>query len=336
MQTITVIMKKFYFLFLFFLPGFPGLSQTNFSIEILREEARQFLDESSPVEVIGSEFMWTEGPLYIEDEGYLLVSDIPRNSIYKIDRNGRTTLYLKPSGFLGQNFQGDEPGSNGLLLDDQGRLVMMQHGERRIAYMNAPLDHPSTDFVVLTDQFDGERYNSPNDGVFDSRGNLYFTDPIYGLPQRVNDPARELDFCGVFRLSPSGDVTLLDTLSRPNGIALSPNEKKLYVAVSDPAHATWYEYDLKRNGKVGKRKLFYDATHLVGSPGQQGLPDGMAMHGSGNLFASGPGGLWIFNPSGQPIARIYTGKATSNCTFSNDEKTLFVTADDLVLRIGMK
>lgn len=329
-------MKTYFILSLVGLFHLSGVSQNPMTIQILRDEGRELIDEDARIEVIGTDFLWTEGPLYIADGNYLLVSDIPRNKVFKIDQSGSTTEYLNPAGFMGKNFQGDEPGSNGLLLDGEGRLVLMQHGERRVARMKSPLNDPKPDYEILVDRYDGQRFNSPNDGVFDRNGNLYFTDPIYGLPQRADDPARELDFCGVYCLTTSGNLILIDSLSRPNGIALSPDEKKLYVAVSDPNQATWYQYDVKRLGKVHNKKMFYDVTELVGQPGQQGLPDGMAMHSSGYLFASGPGGLWIFNPSAQPVARVYTGKATSNCTFSDDEKSLFVTADDLVLRIEMK
>lgn len=329
-------MKTYFILSLVGLFHLSGVSQKPMTIQILRDEGRELIDEDARIEVIGTDFLWTEGPLYIADGNYLLVSDIPRNKVFKIDQSGSTTEYLAPAGFMGKNFHGDEPGSNGLLLDGEGRLVLMQHGERRVARMKSPLNDPKPDYEILVDRYDGQRFNSPNDGVFDRNGNLYFTDPIYGLPQRADDPARELDFCGVYCLTTSGNLILIDSLSRPNGIALSPDEKKLYVAVSDPNHATWYQYDVKRPGKVHNKKMFYDVTELVGQPGQQGLPDGMAMHSSGYLFASGPGGLWIFNPSAQPVARVYTGKATSNCTFSDDEKSLFVTADDLVLRIEMK
>lgn len=329
-------MKTYFILSLVGLFHLSGVSQKPMTIQILRDEGRELIDEDARIEVIGTDFLWTEGPLYIADGGYLLVSDIPHNKVFKIDQSGSTSEYLAPTGFMGKNFQGDEPGSNGLLLDGEGRLVLMQHGERRVARMKSPLNDPKPDYEILADRYDGQRFNSPNDGVFDRNGNLYFTDPIYGLPQRADDPARELDFCGVYCLTTSGNLILIDSLSRPNGIALSPDEKRLYVAVSDPNHATWYQYDIKRPGKVHNKKMFYDVTELVGQPGQQGLPDGMAMHSSGYLFASGPGGLWIFNPSAQPVARVYTGKATSNCTFSDDEKSLFVTADDLVLRIEMK
>src|SRR5690606_1491083 len=329
-------MKPIYLVVFMTMLTWHSHAQEPMYIQILDDDARRFFDEDTPIQVIGSDFIWTEGPLYIDDGDYLLLSDIPQNTIFKINQSGEVSHYLNPSGFLGQNFQGDEPGSNGLLLDKKGRLILMQHGERRVAYMDAPLDAPQPRFGVLVDKYQGHRLNSPNDGVFDQKGNLYFTDPIYGLPQRAQDPARQLDFCGVYKLSPNGKIELIDTLSRPNGIGLSPMGDKIYVAVSDPNHAVWYEYTINRRGKVRNKSLFYDATHLIGQPGQQGLPDGVTIHSSGYVFASGPGGLWVFNTLATPVARIYTGKATSNCTFSSDEKRLFITADDLVLKIDLK
>lgn len=320
---------------LILIPGL-GIAQNRFSIEILDREAEQVLSPDAKIEIIGTGFMWTEGPLYVEDGDYLLVSDIPQNKVFKIDSTGRTLEYLHPSGFLGSHFTGEEPGSNALLLNQEGNLVLMQHGERRVGLMKAPLDDPKPIYESLAERYKGHRFNSPNDGVFDKNGNLYFTDPIYGLPKRAADPQRELEFCGVFCLKKTGEVVLLDSLTRPNGIALSPEGDHLYVAVSDPHHAVWYQYKLTRKGKLKKRKIMYDVTHLVGQEGQQGLPDGMKVHSSGFIFASGPGGLWVFNSRGTPVARIYTGKNTSNCAFSGDEKTLFITADDLVLEVGLK
>ncbi len=311
-------------------------AQHNFKIEILDDDALELIDPNAEIKVIGEGFKWTEGPVYIEDGDYLLFSDIPNNTVFKIDAKGDLSTYLKPSGFLGKSDYGNEPGSNGLLLNNKNELVLMQHGERRVAKMNASLDNPKPEYVALVDNFEGNRLNSPNDGVFDSAGNLYFTDPPYGLPKQMEDPHKELDFQGVYCLKTTGEVALIDKLTRPNGIALSPDESKLFVAVSDPEHAVWYQYDLTETGKTENKKIFYDATDLIGQEGQQGLPDGMKMHRSGHLFATGPAGLFIFNTSGKPIARIHTGQATANCAFSPDEKRLFLTADDYVLEVSLK
>ncbi|WP_422084044.1 SMP-30/gluconolactonase/LRE family protein [Ulvibacterium sp.] len=308
----------------------------HFSIEILDDEALELIDPNSEIEVIGSGFEWTEGTLWIDSGNYLLFSDIPNNTVFKIDEAGDLTTYLKPSGYLGEVFDGREPGSNGLLLDPNGKLVLMQHGERRVARMKASLDSPSSDYEVVVDNYQGKRFNSPNDGVFDSQGNLYFTDPPYGLPKQMDDPNKELDFQGVYCLKTSGELILVDQLTRPNGIALSPDESKLYVAVSDPESAVWYRYDLAAPGMAEDKRIFYDTTPLIGQEGQQGLPDGMKMHSDGYLFATGPGGVWLFNLSGKAIARIHTGEATANCAFTTDEKTLFMAADDYVLKVPLK
>ncbi len=307
-----------------------------FSIEILHDEALNLLDPEAKIEVIGSGFQWTEGPLYVSKGKYLLFSDIPNNTVYKIDKKGKLTEYLKPSGYLGEGTYGDEPGSNGLLLSPDGALVLMQHGERRVAKMQGTLKKPKPKYEALVSTYDGKRFNSPNDGVFDRKGNLYFTDPPYGLPKKMDDPNKELDFQGVYCLTPSGELILVDTLSRPNGIALSPDNTTLYVAVSDPEHAVWYRYNIVAPGKVENKQSFYDVTQLIGQEGQQGLPDGMKMHSKGYLFATGPGGVWVFNLEARPLARIRTGQATANCAFDTKEKNLFMTADDYVLKLPLK
>jgi len=312
-------------------------NQDRFSIEILDNEALGLIDKDAEITVIGSGFTWTEGPLWIEDGKYLLFSDIPNNKIFKIDVDGKTFEFLSPSGFTASTSRKGESGSNGLLLNELGELVLMQHGDRRVAKMNAGLFNPQPVFESLVDNYNGKKLNSPNDGTFDKSGNLYFTDPPYGLAEGVEDPKKELDFQGVYFLNTSGGLKLVDdTITRPNGIALSTNEKQLYVAVSDPEHAVWYRYDIVSPGEVENKTLFYDVSHLVGKKGQKGLPDGMKMHSKGYLFATGPGGLWIFNERGKPIARIHTGEATSNCAFSKDEKVLFLTADDYVLKVMLK
>ena len=221
--------------------------------------------------------------------------DIPNNKVFKIDEKGNTSEYLHPSGFLGSCSDCAEPGSNGLLLSPDGDLVLMQHGERRVAKMRSALDDPKPDYEVLVDNYEGKRFNSPNDGVFDAKGNLYFTDPPYGLPQQMEDPTKELDFQGVYCLKTSGEIVLVDKLSRPNGVAVSTDGLKLYVAVSNPEHAVWYQYDIMGTGNVVNKKVFFNVTDLIGKEGEQGLPDGMKMHSKGYLFATGPGGVWIFD-----------------------------------------
>lgn len=307
-----------------------------FSIEIIDDEALSVIDSKAQIEVVGSGFQWTEGPLWINDGAYLLFSDIPVNTVFKLDSDGKISKYLSPSGYLGSGSYGDEPGSNGLLLSPEGQLVLMQHGERQVAKMKSSLDRPKADYETLAKSFEGKRFNSPNDGVFDAEGNLYFTDPPYGLPKKMDDTAKELDFQGVYCLKTSGELLLVDTLSRPNGTAISPNGSNLYVAVSDPEHAAWYRYDIKSVGEVTNKELAFEVTELIGKEGQQGLPDGMKVHSKGYVFATGPGGVWIFNPEMRPIARIHTGEKTANCAFTEDETTLFMAADDYILKVALK
>ena len=312
-----------------------SMIEESFKIEILDNEALNLISPDSPIKIIGEGFKWTEGPLWIEEGNYLLFSDIPNNSVFKIDASGKLSTYLKPSGYLGEGDYGNEPGSNALLLDQQGKLVLCQHGERRMARMITGLDDPKPEFEEIVGTFEGKRFNSPNDAVYDAFGNLYFTDPPYGLPEQMEDPRKELSFQGVYCLKTTGELVLVDKLSRPNGITFSPDGTELIVSVSDPEHAVWYKYDIAEVGIVENKRLFFDLTHLVDKEGYLGLPDGMKMHKSGNLFATGPGGLWILNQQGKAIARIHTGQATSNCAFSRDYKRLFLTADDYVLEVSL-
>lgn len=315
-----------------------GVSQEikqNSYIEILDSSALEVIDPEEKIRVIGKGFKWTEGPLYIADGDYLLFSDIPNNTVFKIDNAGQPETFLHPSGYLGDAPYGDEPGSNGLLLSPDGKLVLMQHGERRVAKMKSSLDEPKPDYEVVVDKFQGKRFNSPNDGVFDASGNLYFTDPPYGLPEKMDDPNKELDFQGLYCLTTAGETLLADKLTRPNGVALSVDGDKLYVAVSNPEKAVWWSYDVIAPGNLINKKIFFDVTYLIGKEGQQGLPDGMKMHSKGYLFATGPGGVWIFN-SEKAIARIHTGEKTANCAFDTEEKRLFMTADDYVLEVNLR
>lgn len=304
-------------------------------IEILDPAALEILDPESKLEILSTGHIWSEGPLWLDKSHTLLFTDIPDNTIYQV-KDGVSSIYLKPSGYTGDVERGGEIGANGLTLDLQGKLVMCQHGDRRMARMEAPLDTPAPAFATLVDNFGGKRLNSPNDVVFDRAGNMYFTDPPYGLEYNMDDPAKELDFQGVYCLKTSGELALLDTISRPNGLAFSPDEKYFYLANSDPEQAVWFRYDVGEKGLIHNRSLFFDATSFVGKAGYKGLPDGMKVHSSGIIFATGPGGVWIFDPEGKPLARIATGEATSNCTLSTDQKTLFMTAHSYVLKVGLK
>ncbi len=279
------------------------------------------------IEVLASGFEWAEGPVWDRKGGYLLFSDIPRNSVMKWSRERGVELFLKPSGYTGVADYGREPGSNGLLIDPQGRLILMEHGDRRVARMD-----PDGGKVTLADRYQGKRLNSPNDGALKSNGDLYFTDPPYGLPKQWNDPRRELDFCGVYRWS-QGTLTLLTSeLSRPNGIAFSPDEKTLYVANSDPKRAIWMAYPVKADGTLGAGRVFADVTAMV-SRELPGLPDGLKVDSLGNLWATGPGGVHIYTPDGKRLGRIDTGEATANVAWGDDGSTLYITADMYLCRV---
>lgn len=311
------------------------IKRTIGSIERYDDELNQIIAENTEIEIIAEGFDWSEGPLWISQGNFLIFSDIPPNRIYKWSQQDSLSIYLEPSGYTGNENRNGEPGSNGLLLSPEGALVLCQHGDRRVAVMNASLDDPKPVYETLAGMYEGKRLNSPNDACYHSNGDLYFTDPPYGLEGNVNDPAKEIDFQGVYRLTSEGQVDLLtDKLSRPNGIAFSPDEKKLYVANSDPEKAIWMVYDVMSDGNISEGRIFYDATPKVGQ--EKGLPDGLKVNKKGYVFATGPGGVWVFNPDGKHLGTIKTTQATANCAFDTDEKTLYITADMFLLRVNLK
>jgi gluconolactonase len=223
-----------------------------------------------------------------------------------------------------------EPGSNGLALDAKGRLTACEHGDRRVSQLTR-----GGGKRTLVDQYQGRRLNSPNDLVFDNGGSIYFTDPPYGLPDRESDPRRELDFCGVYRLDPDGGLTLLTKqLARPNGIGLSPDQKTLHVAQSDPENPIWMSFPINDDKSIGDGKVLLNAkSYMKEFPG---LPDGLAVSSSGIIFGSGPGGIYVITPEGKLLGRLITGGRTSNCTFGSDGKTLYITADAYLCRVKLK
>jgi gluconolactonase len=309
--------------------------KSKLKIEIIDQEALSVLDSTEAIEVIGEGFKWTEGPLYITDGDYFIFSDIPDNKIYKWKEGQQTTTYLTPSGNTGPVKNIKEPGSNGLILSPDGHLILCQHGDRRIAKMVAPLNSPRPEFVTVADNYKGKRFNSPNDAVYHPNGDLYFTDPPYGLGKGIEDSTKELDFQGVYRLKPNGQLDLFTKdLKYPNGIALSPDNRFLYVASSDSANYIWMKYELDTNGLAKSQQIFYEAHAFQGK--NLGAPDGMKINKKGYIFATGPEGVWLFSPGGKLIARLYTGQLTSNCAFSPGEQSLFMTCDDYIMRLKLK
>jgi gluconolactonase len=298
--------------------------------KIVRLDPRfdKLLPSDAKMELLATGFEWSEGPIWIADGGYLLFSDIPRNSIMKWREGDGISLYMKPSGYTGVVDYGREPGSNGLTLDPQGRLVCCEHGDRRVSRLEKDGGKKT-----LVDSYQGKRLNSPNDVVFKSGGDMYFTDPPYGMPKRYDDPRRELDFCGVYRLSKDGQLTLLTRdMTRPNGLAFSPDEKTLYVAQSDPEKAIWMAFDVQSDGTLGSGKVFFDATAWV-KAGKPGLPDGMKVDRQGNLFATGPGGVHVFAADGTLLGTLDTGVPTANCNWGGDGSVLYITANHHLLRV---
>lgn len=299
------------------------------SIERLDAELDNILDQNTPIEILADGFTWSEGPVWVEEHNMLLFSDVPKNTIYKWTEAKGLETYLTPAGFTGD---GIAEGSNGLLLNEAGQLVICQHGDRRMAYMDAPLDNPAPKFITLADRYDGKRFNSPNDAAY-YKDELYFTDPPYGLPKQDGDPAKEIPFQGVYKIRKDGTVVLLiDSLTRPNGIAFTPTGEMI-VANSDGQKARWYKYTVN-DSTVISGEIFYDATEMV--PTEKGLPDGLKIDSKGNIFATGPGGVFIFNASGKLIGKINLTEASANCALSGDEKTLYVTNHMYVFRVKLK
>ena len=288
------------------------------------------IPKDAALEIIAGGFDWSEGPVWVpeKDGGHLLFSDIPKNTIWKWSAKDGLKEFLKPSGYTGaEKFTGKEPGSNGLALDKEGKLILCQHGDRRLSRL------VEGKFVTLVDKFEGKRLNSPNDLTFKKNGDIYFTDPPYGLPDQMKDKGKELDFQGVYRLTPKGELTLLTKeMTRPNGIAFSPDEKTLYVANSDPDSAIWKAFPVKEDGTLDAGKVFFDTTQSVKDK-KPGLPDGMKVDIAGNIFATGPGGVFVFDKTGKHLGTLATGVPTANVGFGDDGSTLYITADKNLVRV---
>jgi gluconolactonase len=303
--------------------NFPAIG----TIERLDPRLDALIAPGTTIEKLAEGFDWSEGPVWIPAENHLLFSDVPRNTVYRWKEGGQADEYLKPSGYTGAQSRGGEPGSNGLLLDGRGRLVLCQHGDRRIARLE-----PDGTFHPLAHLYNHRRFNSPNDAVYRSNGDLYFTDPPYGLEKLNDDPAKELNFNGVFRLAADGRVDLLtDRLTFPNGLAFSPDERILYVAVSDSQRPVIMAFDVAGNGSLLNERVFFDAAPM--RTGRKGLPDGLKVDRHGNLFATGPGGVLVIAPDSTLLGIINTGEATANCAWGNDGSVLYITADMFLCRI---
>jgi gluconolactonase len=285
----------------------------------------QIISRDVQIEKLGDGFQFTEGPVWFK-EGYLLFSDVVGNVIRKWTPDGKVVEFRRPSGYDGTDAPaGAFIGSNGLTIDKEGRLLICEHGNRRISRLEK-----DGKLTVVVDKYNGRRLNSPNDQAFKSDGALYFTDPPYGLTGQDKDAKKELSFNGVFRLK-DGKLTLLHKeLTRPNGLAFSPDEKVLYVANSDPDRKIWMRFDVKPDGTVGAGKVFYD----VSTQKEDGLPDGMKIDTKGYLYCTGPGGIWVFSPEGKHLGSIQPPETPANCAFGDDDgRTLYITARTGLYRV---
>ncbi len=311
----------------------PSKEKSFGTIERLNPALDSIISANAKVEILADGFEWSEGPIWIADRNMLLFSDVPKNRIYKWTEANGAEVYLTLAGYTGDTTVQAE-GSNGLLLDDEGNLVICQHGDRRLAVMNAPLDAPKPDFTSIADRYKGKRFNSPNDAVL-YNSNFYFTDPPYGLSKQMEDSTKEIPFQGVYIAKANGGISLLvDSLTRPNGLAFSPDKKTLIVANSDPDKAIWYAFDLTEKDSITAARILVDATENAKT--EKGLPDGLKIDRKGNIFATGPGGVWIFNSNGKVLGKIKVPEATSNCALADNDKTLYVTADMYILRIKLR
>lgn len=317
---------------------FFGIAQVNCqeigSIEFIAPELGSLIKKDAKIEVIAEGCTFTEGPLWLEKEKMLLFSDIPANTIYKWTEAKGKEVYLKPGGYTGAEPRGGFLGPNGLYKTKDGKLWICQHGDRRIASMDAPLDAPKANFSTVAGTYNGKKLNSPNDFFMSKKGDLYFTDPAYGFEGGMRDPKKELPFQGVYKMDKSGKITvLIDTMQAPNGIGILPDGKTLLVANTQGRGRGWYAYDIAANGALENARVFYNP----GTTREPGGCDGFKIDKKGNVFAAGPGGIWIFTKEGKLIGKIKVNNITAaNCALSTDGKTLYITATQYLLRVKMR
>lgn len=290
----------------------------------------QLIPADAKIDIVAAGFGHLEGPVWIKDSLYLLINDTKAQTTYKWSPKTGLSKFIEHNGYTGRLPYSEEPGSNGMTVDQQGRLIICDHGDRRIAAM--PLRGKSGK-RTLTDNFGGKRYNSPNDVVAHTNGSLYFTDPPYGLPQKEKDPTREMTVNGVYQLLPNGTVKpVVQDMTLPNGLAFSPDGKTLYVTQSDSLKPIINAYPVMADGLLGKGKLFFDGK-TVPKLRYKEVPDGIKVDSEGNCWVAGPGGLLIISPAGKLLGRIDTGEIISNCAWGDDGNTLYIASSMFLCRI---
>lgn len=288
--------------------------------------------ENAMIEKVAGGFMFIEGPVWVtrawEGTPFLLFSDVLGNAIYKWSPSGGAPTEFKKPVFEGEVAEGRLAGSNGMTLDADGNLFVAEHGNRRISKVT-----PDGKWTSFVDKYDGKRFNSPNDLVWRGADWLYFTDPPYGLIGQDESEDKEQDQNGVYRVSKDGKtVELLEPrMSRPNGIAFSPDGATMYVANSDPAQKHWQAFSIHEDGTLGLSRTFYDVTDQM----EEGLPDGLKVDNQGNLFATGPGGVWIFSPDGKHLGTIKPTEVPANVGWADGGSTLYMTARTGLYRIKL-
>ncbi|WP_298484627.1 sulfatase-like hydrolase/transferase [uncultured Maribacter sp.] len=301
-------------------------------IERLDPSLDTIISKHARIDLVAEGFNWSEGPVWQPKGQKLLFSDVPENKMYQWNDIDGLSLYMSPSGYTGDNKKITK-GSNGLTLDSDGNLIICQVGDRRISKLVSLKDSLNPVFESITTNYKGNAFNSPNDLVYDYNGNLYFTDPSFGLGKKKS----AIGFNGVYFLSKGGKLTLLDkTIQAPNGIAVSHDNKTLYVADSHKTKPSIWAYDIIKDGKVKNKRIFFDATKLREKSIDKQSPDGIKIDKNGNLFLAGPGGVLIISPSGKHLGTIRTDKNTGNCEFTDDGRFLFITCDDYLLRVNLR
>tara|TARA_B100000575_G_scaffold287229_1_gene285211 strand:+ start:2155 stop:3132 length:978 start_codon:yes stop_codon:yes gene_type:complete len=317
-----------------FLIPYTLLSQEvgNDQITIFDNSVLSIINKNAKIEILADSFIVAEGPLWDSDKGRLIFSDVRQNKIFTWDEKSGIKEYISPSGLTGYapSFTVGGIGANGLAFDENGNIILCQHGDRRLAITsNRSSKNPK--FTTIVDNYKGRRFNSPNDLAISKNGDIYFTDPPYGF-KNFSDKYREINFNGVYKYSENREVFLISgNMSRPNGIALSLDEKYIYVNNSDPKNDPKI---LRFKTSNFKEKVFFDGKEL--SNKYPGAFDGLKVHSSGNIFTTGPNGILIISPKGKLLAMINYGKQITNCNFDNEEEYLYVTGFDDISRIKLK